>query len=168
MTSTEGQHLNLHHVDVFTDRSMSGNGVTVVTCPRPLAAQTMLRITQELRQFETIFLFDVARGAANARIFTPEEELEFAGHPVLGAAAVLHAQQLRGSCSQEWTIRVAGRPVLVRTISRGRAIIAADMDQGPPRLSPPLAHGATLRFGAALGLRLDHLRYTYCQCPIVG
>ena len=52
----------------------------------PLAAETMLRIAQELRQFETIFLFDVADDGAEARIFTPEEELSFAGHPVLGAA----------------------------------------------------------------------------------
>ena len=84
--------LRLDHVDVFTDRPLAGNGVAVVTPERPLAEEVMLRIAQELRQFETIFLFDVADDAAEARIFTPEGELDFAGHPVLGAAAVLHAR----------------------------------------------------------------------------
>src|SRR3954465_2307171 len=84
--------LSFHHVDVFTDRPMAGNGLAVVISEGSLAAGTMLRLTQKLPQFETIFLFDVVDVGAEARIFTPEEELTFAGHPVLGAAAVLHAR----------------------------------------------------------------------------
>ena len=71
----------------------------------------MLRIAQELRQFETIFLFDVAKDGAEARIFTPEEELDFAGHPVLGAAAVIHSQAPSEGESRTWTIRLRGRPL---------------------------------------------------------
>ena len=71
--------LILHHVDVFTDRALAGNGLTVVLSDSALTAETMLAIAQELRQFETIFLFAVTDDGADARIFTPEEELDFAG-----------------------------------------------------------------------------------------
>ncbi len=56
--------LTVHHVDVFTDRALAGNGLTVVSSPTPLEPDTMLRIAQELRQFETIFLFDVVDGGS--------------------------------------------------------------------------------------------------------
>ncbi len=150
--------LRLHHVDVFTDRPMAGNGLAVVASVGPLAAETMLGIAQELRQFETIFLFDVADDEAEARIFTPEEELGFAGHPVLGAAAVRHTQSKSDVERQVWTIRVGGRPLRVTTATRDNGIIGAEMDQGPAILSPPISQGAALEFAAALGLRPEHLR----------
>src|SRR4051794_31235158 len=103
--------LTVHHVDVFTDRPMAGNGLTVVLSPRALPSQAMLQMAQELRQFETIFLFDISADGADARIFTPEEELDFAGHPVLGAAAVLHARRQSGAGRLVWTFRVGGRPL---------------------------------------------------------
>jgi PhzF family phenazine biosynthesis protein len=150
--------LRLHHVDVFTDRPLAGNGLTVVASVGPLAAKTMLQIAQELRQFETIFLFDVADDEIEARIFTPEEELNFAGHPVLGAAAVLHTQSQPDVDRCVWTIRVGGRPLRVTTATRGNGIIGAEMDQGPAILAPPLSHGVALKFAAALGLRREQMR----------
>ena len=150
--------LSVHHVDVFTDRPMAGNGLAVVASVGPLAAETMLGIAQELRQFETIFLFDVADDGAVARIFTPEEELGFAGHPVLGAAAVLHTQSRPDVDRHVWTIRVGGRPLRVSTARRDNGIVGAEMDQGPATFSPPLSHGVALQFAAALGLRPEQLR----------
>jgi trans-2,3-dihydro-3-hydroxyanthranilate isomerase len=150
--------LSLHHVDVFADRPMAGNGLAVVASQDPLAAGTMLRIAQELRQFETIFLFDVAEDHAEARIFTPEEELDFAGHPVLGAAAVLHAQSRPDVHRRVWTIRIHGRPLRVTTATRDDGTIGAEMDQGPAVLSPPLSHGAAREFADALGLPPEQMR----------
>ena len=156
--STAADRLSLHHVDVFTDRPMAGNGLAVVASAGPLAAETMLRIAQELRQFETIFLFDVADDEAEARIFTPEEELSFAGHPVLGAAAVLHTQSEPHVDRDMWTIRVGGRPLRVTTATRDNGIVGAEMDQGLATMSPPLSRGVALQFAAALGLRPEQLR----------
>ena len=150
--------LSLHHVDVFTDRSMAGNGLAVVASTGPLAAATMLRIAQELRQFETIFLFDVTDNEAEARIFTPEEELGFAGHPVLGAAAVLHARSQPQAERRVWNIRVGGRPLRVATTARDSGLIGAEMDQGVAVLSPPLPPEVARRFATALGLRPGQLR----------
>ncbi|RFM28237.1 PhzF family phenazine biosynthesis protein [Deminuibacter soli] len=82
-----------YHADVFTSRVLSGNGLTVFTEAAGLSKTTMLRLTQEMRQYESIFLEQQAPGKVRAYIFTCQEELDFAGHPVLGAAATLHQLQ---------------------------------------------------------------------------
>ena len=138
---------------------MAGNGLAVVRSEISLEADTMLRIAQELRQFETIFLFDVVDGGAEARIFTPEEELGFAGHPVLGAAAVLHARSGRAAAEgQEWSIRVGGRPLAVTTAARDGGVIWAEMDQGRAQVLAPLPPDVTIRLAAAVGVTAEQLR----------
>ena len=64
----------------------------------------MLRLTQEMRQFESIFLRQIKEDTFDARIFTVEEELGFAGHPILGAAAALHHLYKQNSNSFQWKI----------------------------------------------------------------
>jgi PhzF family phenazine biosynthesis protein len=155
----ERGELNVHHVDVFTDRAMAGNGLTVVSSATSLEPDTMIRIAQELRQFETIFLFDVVDDGAEARIFTPEEELAFAGHPVLGAAAVLHAESGRpDSARQEWTFRVGGRPLAVTTAARDGGVVWAEMDQGPAETLASLSPSVATRLAAAVGVEAAQLR----------
>ncbi len=86
--------LQYRHVDVFSRRAFDGNGLVVVLDAAGLSSGLMQVVTREMRQFETVFVtgVDLAARAAVLRIFTVDEELEFAGHPVLGAAAVLHGQ----------------------------------------------------------------------------
>ena len=48
-----------YHVDVFTDVAYTGNSLAVFVDPPPLDSGQMLRITQELRHFETIFVTTV-------------------------------------------------------------------------------------------------------------
>ena len=79
-----------YHVDVFSEKSLSGNGLTVIFHDVDMAAQYMQRIAQEFKQFETIFLKQVGDKRFRARIFTVDEELDFAGHPILGAVAAIH------------------------------------------------------------------------------
>lgn len=77
-------------VDVFASRPLAGNGLTVFYQPQLPDTDTMLALTREMRQFESIFLAPMSEsGHYRARIFTMEEELDFAGHPILGAAAQL-------------------------------------------------------------------------------
>ena len=77
-------------VDVFAREPLSGNGLSVFLLDDELPTLAMQRITQEMRQFETIFLRRIdGTSRFNTRIFTMEEELPFAGHPVIGAAALL-------------------------------------------------------------------------------
>jgi trans-2,3-dihydro-3-hydroxyanthranilate isomerase len=149
--------LTLHQVDVFSDEPLSGNGLAVVTGADALSGGTMFRIAQELRQFETIFLSGLTDAGADARIFTPEEELTFAGHPVLGAAAVMHALRPPGAQSGSWTIRIDGRALEVVTTASDRGVIAAEMNQGYAVMSPPQSADVALRFASAVGLGAEHL-----------
>jgi trans-2,3-dihydro-3-hydroxyanthranilate isomerase len=76
--------------DVFTDRPLEGNGLGVFTDGRGMSAELMQRIARELNLSETVFVLPAERGGdARLRIFTPAEELPFAGHPVLGSAIVI-------------------------------------------------------------------------------
>jgi trans-2,3-dihydro-3-hydroxyanthranilate isomerase len=130
LRSTRMQPVRYHHVDVFTDRPYSGNSLAVFPDSEGLTGTQMDRITKELRHFESIFL-ESASGdrARRARVFDLVEELDFAGHPVIGAACVLHA--LAGSKSTErWTIHLKARTVTVETERRSAALYAAVLAQG--------------------------------------
>jgi predicted PhzF superfamily epimerase YddE/YHI9 len=74
-----------------------------------LPAAVMRDLTREVRQFETAFLAaaDLPARSARLRIFTEDEELDFAGHPVLGAAAVLHTLLPAPDAEESWALDVA-------------------------------------------------------------
>lgn len=78
-------------VDVFTDRPMAGNQLAVVTDARGLDTARMQAIAREFNFAETSFIFPPADPAnsAHVRIFTPAEEMPFAGHPNVGTAFVV-------------------------------------------------------------------------------
>ena len=76
--------------DVFTDTPLAGNPVAVFTDARELEEDEMQRLARELNLSETVFvLAPEAGGHARIRIFTPELEMQFAGHPTLGTAFIL-------------------------------------------------------------------------------
>jgi PhzF family phenazine biosynthesis protein len=110
-------------------------------------------VTREVRQFETAFLteVDLAGGSARLRIFTEDEELDFAGHPVVGAAAVLHTLLPVADGEQAWALTLAQRTVEARTRSAAGWIDAA-MDQGVPHFGPPIAGEQARAYSNALNL----------------
>jgi trans-2,3-dihydro-3-hydroxyanthranilate isomerase len=76
--------------DVFTERPLTGNPLAVFTDGRGLSTETQQAIAREMNLSETVFVFPPEKGGhAKLRIFTPRQELPFAGHPVLGTAFVL-------------------------------------------------------------------------------
>src|SRR5688500_18564708 len=96
--------LEYTHVDVFSQHPYCGNSLPVFPDARGLTAEQMLRITQELRHFEAIFLEpSTLANTVRARVFDLFEELSFAGHPVIGAAATLHHAS-GGTDAQIWQI----------------------------------------------------------------
>jgi predicted PhzF superfamily epimerase YddE/YHI9 len=98
-----------HHVDVFSAVAYAGNSVAVIVDPPPLTTAQMALITRELRHFETVFVqTGPGSGQARARVFDLAGELDFAGHPVLGTAAVLH--QATGEERSLAQGRFVGRP----------------------------------------------------------
>jgi len=149
-TAQDLPDLEFFHVDVFTDRPLGGNGVIVFPDAASITGDLMLRLTQEMRQFESIFLGTAdAAGRSPARIFTTEEELEFAGHPILGAATVLHF--LHGGDAMRSTFVLAGRHVDVST-TRNDTTYTASMNQGPPRSGDPISDSQGCRGAASTQL----------------
>ncbi|QNI04256.1 PhzF family phenazine biosynthesis protein [Halomonas sp. SH5A2] len=82
-------------LDVFTDQPFTGNPLAVFLEAGELETITMQALANELNLAETVFL-----GAATGpnhfpmRIFTPTQELLFAGHPTVGTAHLLAALNL--------------------------------------------------------------------------
>jgi trans-2,3-dihydro-3-hydroxyanthranilate isomerase len=78
--------------DVFTDSPLAGNQVAVFTDSREIPEKTLQPLAREMNFSETVFVYKPAQGGhARIRIFTPNTELPFAGHPTLGTAFVLAA-----------------------------------------------------------------------------
>ena len=78
-------------LDVFTSARLQGNPLAVVMKADGLLDDQMQRIAGEFNLSETVFITKprVERHSAAVRIFTPQVELPFAGHPTVGAAVVL-------------------------------------------------------------------------------
>ena len=77
--------------NVFAETHFGGNQLAVFTDARGLSDREMQSIAKQMNLSETTFVLpprDPAK-AAKVRIFTPEAELPFAGHPTVGTAAVL-------------------------------------------------------------------------------
>ncbi len=107
--------MDYFHVDVFSDKVLSGNGLTVVFCNRELHDSLMLKLTKEFKQFETIFVRKIDDNIFNARIFTVEEELDFAGHPIIGAAATIHSHFFGNKKDVAITFQLKNKTVLTNS-----------------------------------------------------
>lgn len=79
--------------DVFTDRIFGGNPLAVFPEAAGLSDRQMQRVAAEFNYSETVFVFapQTPQGTRQLRIFTPQTELPFAGHPTVGTAFVLAA-----------------------------------------------------------------------------
>jgi trans-2,3-dihydro-3-hydroxyanthranilate isomerase len=121
--------MKYYHVDVFSKQPYSGNGLTIFIDTPDLEKSRMQTITREMRQFESIFLCETDANAFRAFIFTMEEELDFAGHPVIGAAALLHDLYSREKEQDDWTIHLNSKSVSVKT-TRRENYYSARMNQG--------------------------------------
>jgi trans-2,3-dihydro-3-hydroxyanthranilate isomerase len=76
--------------DVFTDRPLAGNQLAVFTDGRGLEGEEMQALAREMNFSETVFVLPPeGEGHVRIRIFTPTDEMLFAGHPTLGSAFVL-------------------------------------------------------------------------------
>ena len=144
------------HVDVFTDSSYRGNGLIVVFADSlDHTAEQLRLVAAEMRQFETIFV--TARGTdVVARIFTVEEELPFAGHPVLGAAAALHERAAPDEPRVRWTFHIGDRQLPVVSAADD-VYFTATMDQGVAQIAQPLPQRVTAEAAVALGLEPHQL-----------
>lgn len=128
--------------DVFTERRFGGNQLAVLPDADGLTTAQMQTIAAEFNYSETTFVLRPADPAhlARVRIFTPQYEMPFAGHPTVGTALVL-AWLGRLPPGGEIVLEEQAGPVPVRIETGGRAA----------EFAAPLvpAHGETLQPEAA-------------------
>ena len=110
--------------DVFTSVPFTGNQLAVVFGAEGLPTEMLLAITREFNYAETTFVYapDDPSHTRRVRIFTPELEVPFAGHPTIGTAHVLVASGEVPAVGSEMTLVLEENvgPVPVRvTIANG-------------------------------------------------
>lgn len=84
-------------VDVFAENKYCGNQLAVVLDAGNLSDAEMQLIAREMNYSETTFILSDQPndGGYNVRIFTPETELPFAGHPTLGTAFIIQQEIIK-------------------------------------------------------------------------
>lgn len=141
-------------VDVFADRPWGGNPVAIVHDADDLDPGQMQAIARWLDLSETVFLQQPADAHADyqARIFTPAEELPFAGHPTLGACAAWLAAGGRPADEARIVQRCAAGDVELRVHDDRIGFV------GPPlRRDDPLDADERARAAAVLGVEVADL-----------
>ena len=125
----------LYLVDVFAERPYTGNQLAVVVgaSESEWPAARMQAFAREMNFSETTFTWAAPRdGAFDVRIFTPAEELPFAGHPTLGTAWVLRSYYSNNDPrSLSLRLRIGVVPVEFDSSSRGEVV---RMRPRPPTL----------------------------------
>ncbi|MCU1600830.1 MAG: phenazine biosynthesis protein PhzF family [Frankiales bacterium] len=143
-----GLTLGYEVVDVFTDRAFSGNPLAVVLDADDLSTGQLQAIAREFNLSETAFPMKATEGSTyRLRVFTPTTEIDFAGHPSVGSASVLHRL---GRIDAGPNVQDCGAGLLPVEVTADGVTIAG----GTPTLGGPLDPAPLLE---ALGLREDHL-----------
>jgi len=142
-------------VDVFTDRPFAGNQLAVVHGADDLSTEQCLAITREFGYSETTFPSPgVAAGREYAtRIFTPEREIPFAGHPTLGTAWVLRS---RGELTSDDCTQVCGAGRIGVRFSAGPDGLV-ELSATPRDLAGPVDASLVAELLGELGLSADDL-----------
>ena len=112
------RELRYRVVDVFTDQPLTGNGLCVVLDPVGDDEVLMQAIAREVNLSETTFVTVTGDGAYDVRIWTPNGELPFAGHPSIGTAWALGPGR--------WTQRSPGATVVVEASEAGAVMAQPD------------------------------------------
>jgi trans-2,3-dihydro-3-hydroxyanthranilate isomerase len=94
--------LTFYIVDVFAEEKYAGNQLAVVHGGADMADETRQKIALEMNYSETTFVLseEETEGGYDVRIFTPGDEVPFAGHPTLGTAYVIQHEILDGPIEQ--------------------------------------------------------------------
>ncbi len=121
-------------VDVFTDQMFGGNPLAVVLDAAALSTAQMQAVAREFNYSETTFVLPPADPAhhARVRIFTPVQELPFAGHPNVGTGYVLAQEHRDLPCPDRFLFEEAAGLVTVRLLRQDRQVVGAELTAPAP------------------------------------
>jgi trans-2,3-dihydro-3-hydroxyanthranilate isomerase len=107
--------LGFYIVDVFAEDKYAGNQLAVFRDAGDLTGPEMQKLAKEMNYSETTFILseEESSGGYDVRIFTPDAEIPFAGHPTLGTAYIIQRE-------------IIGRPVdeVILNLKVGRIPVA--------------------------------------------
>lgn len=160
-TASTPHTLDYALVDVFAERPLEGNQLAIFTDARGLTTAQMQSLAKETNLSETTFILprdpeiERERGV-QVRIFTVEEELQFAGHPTLGTASWLYWNHptLRGTETITLDLPVGPIPVRFKPALADEQGIFGTMRQNDPTFGHIHDHAA---IAAALNLSIEDL-----------
>lgn len=147
--------LRFYIVDVFAERPYSGNPLAVVIGDDNLSNETMQQFAAEMNYSETTFVTSTPEidGGYRVRIFTPSQEIAFAGHPILGTAWVVRHYVAPANAGPVSLNLVVGQvPVTFESSEADREVAWF--------LAPPVTLGPTCsreRIAAAIGISTDDI-----------
>ena len=141
-------HIPYALLNVFAESAWGGNPLAVVPNADALDTATMQLIARQFNLSETVFICSSTDHAAHLRIFTPDHEMPFAGHPTIGAAAWLH-QNL--NLPDEFTLQTNAKSVAIKHHDGVYRLTVSGYQSKTPSFSNE-------HIAAALGLELQDLR----------
>jgi len=132
--------MQFYIVDVFAEKKYAGNQLAVVRDVGGLSSQAMQQIAQEMNYSETTFILSDTpqKGGYDVRIFTPAEEVPFAGHPTLGTAYIIQ-QKIIGTTVDQLTLNLKVGQIPVTMSYRGSTPDTLWMHQKPPEFGQTFA-----------------------------
>jgi trans-2,3-dihydro-3-hydroxyanthranilate isomerase len=153
--------------DVFTDKPLAGNQLAVFMETAGLTAAEMQAMTRETKFSECTFVQppEAAGTDVRLRIFGPNNEMQFAGHPVIGSTFALADDGVIAAGRKEFTFGLGIGPTLVElewatdgtdSTEKGSRLKFAWMTQQKPVFGPTLNAPGPL--AAALGLDASAMR----------
>jgi len=144
--------------DVFTDQPLAGNQLAVFTETAGLTAGEMQAMTRETKFSECTFVQPAETPGTDVRlrIFGPANEMQFAGHPVIGSTFALADDGVIKAGRKEFTFGLGIGPTLVELEWQGDRLQFAWMTQQKPTYGPVFPTPALL--AGALGLDASALR----------
>lgn len=139
-------------VDVFSDRPFGGNQLAVFPDAEGISDRRMQQLAREFNFSETTFVLPPQDPShtCRVRIFTPHQELPFAGHPTLGTAAVLASLDETGTAEREFVFEEGVGPVTVTVDGQTTTMRLWSPDYETTDETPPAA-----AIAKALGLADD-------------
>jgi len=120
-------------VDVFAQEKYNGNQLAVFVDAETLTSHQMQRIAKEINYSETTFITNnqSREGGYDVRIFTPGQEIPFAGHPTLGTAYIIQQEIIRQPVEQvTLNLKVGQIPVTLHYTDNSVELLW--MQQKPP------------------------------------